>query len=137
MLPQNQATEVLALPRVDADRLGERGRAIQLCRSMVVAAIQRLEIGEGLNLGRDQHLLLHHPRRIRHRRSAGTPRQVIVTPQSDNRPLGRSRRSRRDLRLLRPRLYPHRRPRSSVKSSRGHEHDEMAPSIFFSHLDQR
>jgi hypothetical protein len=55
----------------------------------------------------------------------------------DNRPLGWSRRWGKDLSLLRPRLHTHRRARSSVKSSLRHEHDEMAPSIFFSHLDQR
>lgn len=92
MLPQNQATCVAALSRVDTLRLGDRRGAIRLCRSYGCGSDTIAGIGGGRNPGRYQYPALHHPRRIRHRRSAGAPRQVIVTPQLDNRPLGRRRR---------------------------------------------
>ena len=49
MLPQNQA------PGVKADRPGDPRGAARLCRSMIVATIQRLPAGYDRNPGRDQH----------------------------------------------------------------------------------
>jgi len=51
MLPENQASQVLPLPHLDADRLEECSHAIRLCRSAVVETIQPLGIGDGRNPG--------------------------------------------------------------------------------------